>query len=76
MVAHNQANFDTLITVWNNTCATPSCVGAGDDSVVCGITTGLVLDLLPGRYYVMVHGYFGAAGTFTLSVGCGMLTCT
>jgi len=60
-------SFDTKLTVYEGDCTTLVCVGGNDD--FCGLQSGLTFTADSGTvYYVLVHGFGGAAGPFTLTV--------
>jgi len=64
-----QTNFDTYLRLLDEDCATV--LAHNDNSDVCGngsLQSWLSACLQPGTYYVMVEGFDGASGTFTLSL--------
>ena len=69
----NTAAYDTKISVFTGSCAALTCIGGQDDAAGCaGFTTELsVLTTLGNTYFVLVHGFGSATGTFTLSLDCG-----
>ncbi|MBK6883650.1 MAG: T9SS type A sorting domain-containing protein [Flavobacteriales bacterium] len=66
------AEYDTKISVYVGDCGALDCVVGGDDAVGCGDNTSLVV--FPSEigisYRILVHGYNGGSGTFTLSMTC------
>jgi len=64
------STFDTKIRVFEGTCGALVCVD-GDDDGGTGTTSLLTLPTLVGtEYYVLVHGFSGNAGAYTLDVTC------
>lgn len=62
-------SFDTKISVYSGTCATLVCEGGNDD--FCGLQSQVSFVSIAGtRYYVLVHGFGGATGNFTLTRIC------
>ncbi|MGB1206141.1 MAG: T9SS type A sorting domain-containing protein [Chitinophagales bacterium] len=68
----NAANFDTKISVFTGSCTALTCVGGNDDSGGClGNTSETEFDAVAGTtYFILVHGYNGAIGSFDLTVSC------
>ena len=68
----NQAAYDSKISVFNGSTAAPNCLGGNDDGAGCaGFTSEVtVTSSGPETLYVLVHGFGGATGTFTLDVTC------
>lgn len=67
----NQAGYDTKISVFTGPCTALVCAGGNDDGPGCGTTSQVLLATSAGTdYLVLVHGYNGASGTFTLSMLC------
>ncbi len=68
----NQASFDTKISVFTGLCGALVCVDGQDDGLGCaGFTTDLVMNTVVGTtYYVLVHGFGSAVGTFNLTLEC------
>ena len=63
------ASYDTKISVYSGTCAALVCVGGNDD--FCGLRSEVTFPTTAGtRYYVLVHGFGAASGTFTLTRNC------
>merc|ERR1712166_621094 len=63
----NNADFDTQITVMSGLCSEPTCISyndqaCGDQSLVTWYAEAFT------TYYVMVHGYREASGTFGLTM--------
>ena len=60
------ASYDTKISVFRGSCGTLTCVGGNDDS--CGLRSQVTFNSVAGEtYYVLVHGFSAATGTFTLT---------
>lgn len=70
----NQASYDTKISLFTGSCDALVCVGGQDDNLgECGFdfTTKVLLHTNPGdTYYVLVHGFGGATGSFDLTMTC------
>ncbi len=64
------ASFDTKLSVFTGTCASRTCVGGNDDFTGCtGSTSQLSFATTAGTtYYILVHGFNAAVGTFNLTV--------
>ncbi len=63
-------NYDSKIHVFSGTCAALVCVDGNDDD--CARNSRVVFASVAGRAYtVMVSGWNGEAGDFTLSLFCG-----
>ncbi|MBL7783707.1 MAG: hypothetical protein JNM22_20900, partial [Saprospiraceae bacterium] len=63
------ASFDTKISVYSGTCASPTCVAGNDDG--CGTLSTVTFTSVNGTVYlVMVHGFAGAEGNFDLTLTC------
>lgn len=63
------ASFDTKLSVYTGTCGGLVCVTANDD--FCGLRSQVTFGTTAGtRYYVLVHGFGGATGTFSLARTC------
>ena len=67
-----QASFDTKISLFTGSCGNLTCVGGVDDTAGCfGLTTRFdFFSVLGTTYYILVHGFGNATGTFTLGVAC------
>jgi hypothetical protein len=67
-----QADYDSKISVYAGTCTDPICVAGNDDGLGCnGNTSFLTFASELGTVYrVIVHGYNGEVGAFTLSMTC------
>jgi hypothetical protein len=64
------AGYDTALTVFCGSCASLTCMGGNDDS--CGLQSSFSWCSNPGTtYYILVHGFSTAFGTFTLNVTSG-----
>lgn len=60
------ASYDTKLTVFEGSCGALVCVGGNDD--FCGLRSQVTFNSVLGTtYYVLVHGFSTATGTFTLS---------
>ncbi|MBW2939095.1 HYR domain-containing protein, partial [Aureisphaera sp. CAU 1614] len=70
----NQASYDTKISVYSGTCGTLVCEAGQDDNFGAGclnFTTSLDVCTQAGvTYYVLVHGFASATGTFDLTMTC------
>lgn len=66
------ADFDTKISVYSGLCSDPLCIAGGDDANGCPNNSSRVeFATSDGTVYtVLVHGYQGQVGTFTLSMSC------
>ena len=61
------ASYDTKISVFSGSCGALVCVGGNDDA--CSLRSRVTFPSVSGTtYYVLVHGFLSATGTFTLSV--------
>lgn len=73
----SQYNFDTQLHVYSGTCNSLVCIGAIDDFCVQG--SQLSFPTTNGTtYYILVDGYGGAVGSFTITRTCysGPFYCT
>ncbi|MEZ4778868.1 MAG: proprotein convertase P-domain-containing protein [Flavobacteriaceae bacterium] len=68
----NQAAYDSKISVFTGSCGGLVCVGGNDDGPGCsGFTSLLNVCVTAGQtYYVLVHGFGSAVGTFNLTLTC------
>jgi hypothetical protein len=66
------ADYDTKISVFSGSCGNFTCVAGNDDAPDCtGNTSQLVFPSTNGTiYWVFVHGYDSAQGSFTLNLSC------
>jgi len=66
------ADFDTKLSVYSGVCSDPVCVAGGDDAPGCSNNTSRVEfpTVDGGTYLVLVHGYDGDVGAFTLLMEC------
>lgn len=66
------ADYDTKISVFSGSCGNFTCVAGNDDAPDCtGNTSQLAFPSTAGTtYWVLVHGYNNAQGTFILSMDC------
>jgi hypothetical protein len=63
------ASYDTKLSVYSGTCAALVCVAGNDD--FCGLRSEVAFATTAGtRYFVLVHGFGGATGTFTITRTC------
>ena len=64
-----ESSFDTKVNVYCGDCSSLACVGSNDDFPGCP-PNGLVewCAELGRTYYILVHGFNGAVGTFNLTV--------
>ena len=73
---NGSTSFDTVLYVRSGTCASGSQLACADDAPGCGTTepndhhaSRVTLAVTAGQtYFIVVDGYNGAAGTFTLTV--------
>lgn len=68
----NMATYDTKITVFSGSCAGLVCVDGNDDSAGCaGFTSKVSFPSTLGTdYYILVHGFGTATGSFMLGLTC------
>jgi len=67
----NAADFDTKLNVYTGPCMGLVCVAGNDDGAFCDLTSELTFVADAGTtYYVLVQGYNGATGTFSLTLDC------
>jgi hypothetical protein len=60
------ASYDTKISVFSGSCGALTCVGGNDDA--CGLRSSVTFNSVAGEtYFVLVHGFLSATGTFTLT---------
>jgi Abnormal spindle-like microcephaly-assoc'd, ASPM-SPD-2-Hydin len=60
------ASYDTKLSVFSGTCAAKVCVGGNDD--FCSLRSQVTFNSVAGTtYYILVHGFGTAVGTFTLT---------
>lgn len=63
------STYDTKIRVFSGTCAAPVCVTGIDD--FCGLQSQVSWASTPGvTYYILVHGYGGSQGNYSLALTC------
>ncbi len=69
----NQASYDTKISIFSGTCGALTCEGGNDDGAGCsGFSSEVTVNTNPGTlYYVLVHGFGTATGTFNLTTTLG-----
>jgi hypothetical protein len=64
------SNFDSMISVYEGTCAAHTCV-AGDDDSGAGLTSLVSFQSFPGiNYIIYVHGFGTASGLVELEITC------
>lgn len=69
----SQFDYDTKLNVYTGGCEALTCVAGNDDA--CGLGSTVVFAATAGTSYrVLVQGYNGLTGTFTLGVSCAPLT--
>ena len=62
-------NYDTKLHVFSGSCGSFTCVTSNDDA--CGVTSEVSFFGAVGTtYYILVNGYNGATGDFSLGVSC------
>jgi hypothetical protein len=67
--------YDSRISVYTGTCGTLTCVGGNDDA--CVLQSELTFNAFAGNdYYILVHGFGGSTGAFTLTISCATLCFT
>ncbi len=67
-----QAAYDTRISLFSGSCGALVCEASNDDGTGCSLTS-LISEhptVSGTTYYVLVHGYYGATGTFNLTLTC------
>ena len=66
------SSYDTKISVFTGTCSALACVAGNDDGPACpGNTSEVTFQTTAGTsYLVLVHGYNGEEGNFTLRLTC------
>jgi hypothetical protein len=62
-------DYDTKINVYSGSCEVLTCVTGNDDACDLGSTASFAADPAVD-YFILVQGYNGLTGTFTLSVAC------
>ena len=74
----NAADFDTKLTVFCGDCDDLTCIIGNDDTPGCGgFTTELSWCSQAGaEYLLLVHGFFGDTGNFTLTISDDGVACT
>ena len=73
----DQATYDSMISVFSGGCGNLTCAAGNDDGQGCGANTSKVtfFAINGEEYHVLVHGFEGSVGTFTLSMTC-VAACT
>ncbi len=65
----NGTDFDSKISVYSGSCAALVCVDGNDDA--CGLQSEISFASDGNTtYYILIHGFGGATGNFTLDVTC------
>lgn len=71
----NDTNYDTKLSVYTGSCASPVCVTGNDDWNACPVSplhSRVEFNSLAGvTYRVLVHGFGGQTGEFRLTATCG-----
>lgn len=68
----NAADYDVKLNVYSGGCTVLDCVAGNDDFDGCGLTSQVTLTAEPFVvYHVLVQGYNGAVGNFSISLDCG-----
>jgi hypothetical protein len=72
--------FDTKLRVFSGTCDALVCVGGNDDSQACvplgqsGLLSTVAFTAAANTdYFILVHGFGTASGSYTLNVGCTII---
>jgi hypothetical protein len=67
-------NYDTKLSVFSGSCGSLNCVDGDDDDFTCsfsGLQSVVDWSSTPGQiYYILVHGFGSATGSFDLTVDC------
>ncbi|MEO8067098.1 MAG: T9SS type A sorting domain-containing protein [Flavobacteriales bacterium] len=65
------ASYDTRLNVYTGPCGALGCVGGNDDAPLCDLTSTVTFLTANGTtYYILVQGYNGETGDFTLTLNC------
>ncbi len=71
------ADYDSKLSVFCESCATPTCVGGNDDATGCGLKSAVSWCSEDGATYrILVHGFGVETGTFSLGVSSDSTACT
>ncbi|MCG9912213.1 MAG: PKD domain-containing protein [Flavobacteriales bacterium] len=63
------ASYDTKLNIYTGSSGSLTCIGGNDD--FCGLQSSVTFNTTSGTtYWVLVQGFGGATGTFTLDVSC------
>lgn len=63
------SSFDTKLRIYSGSCGSLVCVGGNDD--FCGLQSEVSWAATPGTdYYILVHGYGGSTGAYSLNLTC------
>lgn len=63
------APYDSKMSIYTGTSGALTCVAGEDDD--CGNDPSIIVNTINGTtYLILVHGYLGGTGTFTLNVNC------
>ncbi len=66
-------SYDSKIAIYTGTCGSLSAVACNDD--FCGLQSQVTWASASGvTYYIRVHGFLGATGSYSLNVSCTTLT--
>ncbi|MBK6911211.1 MAG: hypothetical protein IPH10_09825 [bacterium] len=69
------SDYDTKISVYTGDCTNPICVGGNDDA--CGLGSSVAWCSVAGQvYHILVHGFGGQTGNFTLDLQDNGVACT
>ncbi|MFZ1686813.1 MAG: T9SS type A sorting domain-containing protein [Flavobacteriales bacterium] len=67
----NAASYDTRLNVYSGSCGSLDCVGGNDDGPLCDLASTVTFLTASGTtYYILVQGYDGETGDFTLTLNC------
>lgn len=65
------ASYDTRLNVYTGPCGSLGCAGGNDDAPLCDLTSTVTFSTAVGTtYYILVQGYNGETGDFTLTLNC------
>jgi len=70
-----KANFDTQISIYSGECGSFKCKADADadDTDGCDYTTSVVVNVQPSDIYILMDGFGGDVGNFTLDVNVTIL---
>ncbi len=67
----NANGYDTRLNVYSGSCGSLTCVGGNDDAQFCDLASTVTFLTSNGAtYYILVQGYDGETGDFTLTLNC------